>query len=290
MSHLKARLRSWGTAGQPDKYLGQNFLIDETVLAEITALARQIIQPADRICEIGPGLGSLTERLLGLGVEVIALEKDPVMAQKLIEWLDHPAELILFQGDALRLLADNHSPLGDRLRDGPWCVVSNVPFAITSPLLRLLVRLPHPPHHSLLLVQKEAAARVCARPGDAARGWLTVELEMVSRCRIVGPVPSEAFWPSPKVTGSLLQVEALARPVVPPGQQAAMRRVARAGFGHKRKKLVNSLAISLNRPTEAMRQALIESAINPDVRAEQLTVKEWQALTEALRHADEDQR
>ncbi len=291
---IKIRLKKLGI--HPDKWLGQHFLIDQEVLDDIMATAEQWLEPGATILEVGPGLGVLTSELVHLPNKIISVEKDPVLAQHLAEFLGNPENLEVVQGDILRLLDDTHvissearDPASDRFteflayaRNDSWHVIANIPYAISSPLLRLLTALPHPPHHILVLVQKEMAERVCAKSGNAERGLLTVLLEIMAESRIIRTVSPSTFWPPPKVESALLELTTRSQPLVPNNKMKAVTRLAIMGFAAKRKQLSNSLAGGLGISQADVRQKLAATGIDPSRRAETLSVEEWLKLTEVL--------
>jgi 16S rRNA (adenine1518-N6/adenine1519-N6)-dimethyltransferase len=306
---IKHRLKSLGV--RPDKYLGQHFLIDESVLATIQNRLEGFLQEGEKdiVVEVGPGLGVLTQVLANTAPHVVTIEKDPVFAQAIGGFIAKP-NLTVIQGDVLGLL--DTSP-GFPLRfdinrfssvpqkeaifstidesicfDNPgadfdWLFVANIPYAITSPLLRKLVMLENPPRHILILVQKEMAERVTAQPGDSRRGRLTVELELIGQSEIIAIVPPQAFWPAPNVESALLHIDLRYPPTGLSAQERKeLLRVVSAGFSSKRKKLANSLAGSLGKKASEVAELLTTLGINPDRRAETLTLEEWISLAKII--------
>ncbi len=273
---IKLRLKKLSI--RTDKYLGQHFLIDANVLQDTIAAAQTIIKPEDTIVEVGPGLGVLTQALLTLNHSVVTIEKDPVFAANLAQSLGNPSHLQALQGDVLQEL--DKEALGQDLPS--WVVIANIPYAISSPLLRKLVYSGNPPHHILVLVQKELAERVIAKPGDRNRGLLTIQMEIMAESQILHLVSSAAFWPEPKVESSLLLLTRRNEPLVSPDFIPEVLGVVIAGFSAKRKQLQNSLAGGLGLPVDKVRQALQSANIDPTRRAETLTLAEWQQLTQIL--------
>ncbi len=273
---IKLRLKQLGI--RADKFLGQHFLIDSTILKVIQETAQSFIRAEDTIVEVGPGLGVLTGELVQFPNPVIAVEKDPVFAQELARFLDHPRNLEVLPGDILQKL-ESESELSTLAH---WVVVANIPYAITSPLLRLLLLHPNPPHHILVLVQKEVAERVTAKPGNSARGLLTITVEVVAEAEIVQTVSPSAFWPAPEVESALLLLTRRPKSLIDPSQLASFRRVVIAGFSAKRKQLGNSLTGGLGLPAETIRSMLEQAAIDPTRRAETLTLDEWRVLAQLV--------
>ncbi len=273
---IQAKLKSLGVS--PDKYLGQHFLIDRTLLDAIAAESSQWLNKDDVVVEVGPGLGVLTDQLVATGNKVMAVERDPVLAQK----LSGANNLTVIQADVLQQLDQPDTQLHQELGSGSWTVVANIPYAITSPLLRKLARESCPPHHILVLVQKESAERIAAQPGDSRRGLLTVELELNYESKLVRLVPPASFWPAPEVDSALLVLEQRPEPLVPPEAQKKFLSVVIAGFAGKRKQLGNSLSGGLRRSAGEVRELLRQCGIDPQRRAETLTVAEWYLLSRAI--------
>ncbi len=279
---IKLRLKKLGV--RTDKYLGQHFLIDQAVLDDIMQESQKIVSPQDAIVEAGPGLGVLTSELIKLSNPVIAIEKDPVFADRLKEFTDNPDNLTVIKGDILDILGLASHPIpNSRFRiPSPWVFIANIPYAITSPLLRKLVYRDNPPHHILVLVQKEAAQRIVAKPGDRHRGLLTVQLEIMAESEIIHFVPSTTFWPAPEVESALLLMKLRPEPLIEKEIVKDVLRVVIAGFSSKRKQLLNSLSGGLALPAQSVRSLLEKANIDPTRRAETLTLEEWQNLTVIL--------
>ncbi len=270
---IKARLNQLGI--KADKHLGQHFLIDQEVLDKIQEISSEFVAPRDMVLEVGPGLGVLTSQLIANSNQVTAVEKDPVFADELAEFLGKPANLKVVKGDILDFL-NQTSFTGD------WCVIANIPYAITSPLIRKLLYRENPPHHCLLLVQKELAERICAKPGNRNRGLLTVQVEITAEAEIVATVPKSSFWPQPEVESALLLLKTRKEALVNPKNQKQLMRIVIAGFSSKRKQLLNSLAGGLGKSTEEVKSILRSANIDATRRAETLTLAEWQRLAETL--------
>jgi 16S rRNA (adenine1518-N6/adenine1519-N6)-dimethyltransferase len=268
---IHARLQRLGI--RADKYLGQHFLIHQAVLEAIIVHAKTFIQPKDTLVEAGPGLGVLTQELVQFKQPVIVVEKDPLLAQKLAEFLQSPKNLTVIQGNILDTSLDELKS---------WSFIANIPYAITSPLLRKLVALPNPPHDILVLVQKEAAERICAQPGDRNRGFLTVEIEVMAAANIIQFVSKTAFWPEPEVESALLHLKVREKPLIEQKEWSEVKRVVTAGFSAKRKQLGNSLNGGLALPGEIVKKALEIAQIDPTRRAETLSIDEWRRLTKEL--------
>ncbi len=272
---IKLRLKKLGVGA--DKWLGQHFLINEEVLEVIITKAQEVVRDSDTIVEVGPGLGVLTDELIKLHHPVIAIERDPVLQEHLAEFLASPNNLSVIRGDVLDVITPDFSPADS------WVVIANIPYGITSPLLRKLVSAKNPPHDIVVLVQKEAAERIVAQPGDAARGLLTVEIEAFAEAELLISVPPDAFWPEPQVDSAVLWLRKRPRPIIAPSDWPNFRRTVIAGFSSKRKQLQNSLAGGLGISTDEARRLLGKTDIASMRRAETLTIEEWWNLSQQIK-------
>lgn len=254
--------------GKANKHLGQHFLIDQHALAVIVEAAD--IKKGDRVLEIGPGLGVLTQALLQQGAKVIAIEKD----SRFIESLGGFDGLDLHKGDAARIdwdsLVENRS----------WKFVSNLPYAITSLALRKALYVKNPPELLVVLVQREVAERVLARDGKQSLLSLMVSLAS-SKASIIRRVPAGAFYPPPKVESAIL----LIRPMTHDQRQKtwgidpeAVMAVAKKGFAHPRKYVQRNLGIG----NEAWQELSKKMDFDVKIRAEDLTTEQWVELAKNI--------
>ena len=253
----------------PKKSLGQHWLKDRDVLAKIADDAH--ITDQDTVLEIGPGLGTLTSELLRRAKEVIAVELDGELAAKL------PAQ---FPGTALTVV--NQDILTFDLRAVPenYIVVANVPYYITSKIVKLLTTSANRPRTIVLLVQKEVAERMAAKAGDMS--ILAVSAQVFAKVHLGDIVPAALFTPPPKVDSQVVILEMYTEPKVTPEDEKALFRVVKAGFSAKRKKLRSSLSSGLHISKPEAEELLKSVQLNPDDRAEQLTVDDWLRLTSAV--------
>ena len=281
---VRRSLRDAGLAAR--KSLSQNFLADVDVLEAILDEANPA--PGRRILEISPGLGILTAGLLEVGAAVTAVELDRGLAARLrvtfgaaITAADEdpatPGGLRLIEGDALdeELTA---------LLAPPYDVVANLPYHVTSPVLhRLLGRGPRP-SRSVLMLQREVAERIAARPGDMS--YLSVFVRYHASVRIARLVPPEAFEPPPAVWSAVVVLETAdgdgATLGLDPSDEDDLWRIVQAGFRERRKKLRNVLARQLPMEPRRLAAALEAAAIDPNRRPQTLSVAEWVALRTAL--------
>ena len=252
----------------PKKSLGQHWLYDEDSLQ---AMAAGIdVRPDDTVLEIGPGLGTLTAVLLQHGAKVVAVEYDHELAQVLPKSLSH-SNLHVIEHDILTFDFSTLPP--------DYKVAANIPYYLTSNLLRTMCEAPN--HFSLaaLLIQKEVAERVVARPG--AMSLLSVSVQFYCTVGLGPLVPAELFTPPPKVDSQILLLEFRAEPLFPGIDTAAFFRVVRAGFSERRKKLRSSLSGGLGIAKPEVEALLLRAGIDPNLRAQSLSLKQWHALYQA---------
>lgn len=256
---------------RPSKGLGQNFLQDNRALQKIVSAAE--LGPADDVLEIGPGLGGLTRYLALSARSVTAVELDLKLFPALQSVLAPYQNVRLVQGDILEL-----DPAD--LVDSPgYLVVANIPYYITSAVIRHLLESEHRPSRAVLTVQKEVAERICASPGKMS--LLALSVQVYGKPAIVGQIPAEAFYPSPKVDSAVLQVEIYPNPLIPIPLLDKFFMLIKAGFSQKRKTLRNALSSGLRiAPVEAV-QLLTTAGIDPQRRAETLSIEEWGKLCNA---------
>lgn len=252
----------------PKKSLGQHWLKDRDVLASIADEAG--IGPEDTVLEIGPGLGTLTSELLRRAKKVIAVELDGDLARKL------PGQ---FPGTPLEVVNQDILSFDLRVLPKDYIVVANVPYYITSKIIQLLTTTTHRPRAVVLLIQKEVAVRLAAKPGDMS--ILAVSAQIYANVRLGDLVPAAYFTPPPKVDSQVVILEMRDQPLVTPEQEKALFRVVKAGFVAKRKKLRTSLASGLRISKEEADTLLKAHNISPDDRAEDLSIEDWIALANA---------
>jgi 16S rRNA (adenine1518-N6/adenine1519-N6)-dimethyltransferase len=283
------------------KAYGQHFLVDESVLDTIIETAE--LKPADRVVEIGPGLGVLTERLLPEVSEVVAIEADELMVKFLEEKFNHEVQsrkskvqsesnsglrtqdLRLIKGDALQVL-DQLEFKEKHLKAG-YKVVANIPYSITSKLIRLFLENTYPPESLTLLVQKEVAERIVASPGEMS--LLALSVQYYGQASLIKKVPASAFWPAPKVESAVLSIvlgpESKAMPAgrqVQSEQTEQFFRLARIGFSSRRKTLANNLSVGLQLEREKVIDIIKSAGLKDTVRAQELSVEDWLKLASKL--------
>ncbi|MEW6239556.1 MAG: 16S rRNA (adenine(1518)-N(6)/adenine(1519)-N(6))-dimethyltransferase RsmA, partial [Chloroflexota bacterium] len=251
------------------KSLGQNFLQDPAALAKIVQAAE--VLPTDTVLEIGPGLGSLTCHLAAAAKQVIAVELDGRLVPA-FEEVTRPFDNIrLIQGDVLKI-----SP-AEILSVSDYLVVANIPYYITSALLRHLLENTPRPRRVVLTVQKEVAERICAAPGDLS--LLALSVQMYGQPSIAAKIPAGAFHPVPKVDSAVVRIDLFPSPFIPYSLLDTFFALAKAGFGQRRKQLRNSLASGLKKSPAEIEETLRAAGIDPHRRAETLSLDEWRELT-----------
>jgi 16S rRNA (adenine1518-N6/adenine1519-N6)-dimethyltransferase len=273
---IKPLLRQFNL--RPKKSLGQNFLVDEHALSHIAQAAE--IAPDDLVLEIGPGLGSLTCHLADAARHVIAIEIDRSLIPPLRSVLAARSNVSIVEGDILQLdptelLSHHHTNALSHYK-----VVANIPYYITSAIIRHLLETEIKPQVIVLTIQLEVAQRIVARPDDM--NLLAVGVQFYGVPRIVQRIPAGAFYPVPDVDSAVVRIDLPDQPRVSVKDVDTFFRVAKTGFGQKRKQLHNSLAAGLPVKHERIVQVLNEVGIDPKRRAETLTLDEWGRLSDQL--------
>jgi 16S rRNA (adenine1518-N6/adenine1519-N6)-dimethyltransferase len=269
----RAILRELGL--RPSKGLGQNFLVDETVPPKILAAAG--IGPDDAVIEIGPGVGVLTLRMAPIVRKLTAVELDRRLYPFLHQALAPYPGARLVEGDALEFKPAELEP-------EPYKLVANIPYYITSAILRHFMESDHRPLKTVLMVQKEVAQRIVAVPPDMS--LLAVSVQFYGKPKIWSYVPAGAFFPPPKVDSAILLIETYLPEERPcPGvDEPRFFEIVRAGFSQKRKQIANSLASGLAGQVDKtqVQAALADAGIESTRRAESLTLQEWARLYASL--------
>lgn len=248
-----------------NKSLGQHWLHDRETLTAIAVEAG--IVPGDTVLEIGPGLGTLTSELFRHGADVVAVEFDQELARKL------PGQ---FPGKNLTVISQDILSFDLSQLPPHYKVVANVPYYITSKIIEKLVRAQSKPTVAVLLVQKEVAERIAARPGDMSLLALSAQLYTDAHLGVM--VPRALFTPPPKVDSQVIVLDFLDTPRIPAEDEKAFWRMAHAGFSSKRKKLRSSISAGLAITKPQAESILRHANIDPNARAEDLSIADWQRL------------
>ena len=255
----------------PKKSLGQHWLKDPEILADIAEAAE--LTGDDVVLEIGPGLGTLTSRLLARANSVTAVEFDADLARKL------PGH---FPGKKLTVV--NQDILQFDLNQLPknYKVVANVPYYITSKIVEKLMTAENKPSIAVLLVQKEVAERIAAEAGNMS--ILSVSVQIFAEAELDIEVPRQFFTPPPKVDSQVVVLRTRNNPLITPEDQRDFFRIVKAGFSAKRKKLRSSLSGGLGIDKSVAEELLKNAGISPDARAEDLAIEDWKKLLKEWRN------
>ena len=256
---------------QPKKSLGQNFLVDPNGLNKVLQAAQ--LNPEDTVLEIGAGLGSLTYLLAQQAKYVVAVELDKRLIPPLTEVLAGFDNITIKQGDMLELSPDA------LLGAAHYVVVANIPYYITSALIRHLLEADHKPTRMVLTVQQEVAERILSRDGKMS--LLALSVQVYGKPELKACIPAGCFYPPPEVDSAVLSIELYEEPLVPSESLDLFFKLAHAGFAQKRKTLRNTLATGMNESPAWAEKLLTAAGIDPQRRAETLSMQEWKQLVEA---------
>ncbi len=252
----------------PNKKFGQHFLTDEKVLQDIVEAAG--LHKEITVVEIGPGLGVLTEQLATNAGRVIAVEADRELAEYLRD--RNLPNTTIITGDALRIE-------WDLTIEGEYKIVANIPYSITSPLLKKIFSLKKKPTEVILLVQKELADRLTAVPKTRARGFMTVLREANAQAEIIRNVKPGSFYPTPQVDSAVIKLI----PFAENKMEVLYWPIIESGFRHKRQTLANALMADLYIAKADTAKTLEEIGLTAMARAEELSFEQWETLSQKLK-------
>ncbi len=280
---------------EPSKSFGQNYLITDRPIKAMIETAH--LERTDTIIEIGPGFGVLTLALAERVQKVISFEIEQTLLEYWQEQQKEYPNIDIVWGDVLHHITKKVFELSqdkkqtskknsEIVHNTPYKVIANLPYQITARAIRTILELDPLPEIIVLMVQKEVATRICAPLGgkhqkgqhDTEVGILSVAVQYYGQPRLITHVSKGCFWPSPNVDSAVIAIEHLRSR---PGAEAFFR-VVRAGFAHKRKILASNLAGTLNIPSETVRQIIRDITGNEKIRAEQLTVDQWEKIVHQL--------
>ena len=276
MSRKSARIHD--SQLQYKKQLGQNFLYDEALLAQLVDHAG--VGEATQVLEVGPGAGIMTRLLCQRAARVLAVELD----QRLIPLLQASlpcSNLTLLQGDILSISPETVTAH----LTTPITVVANIPYYITTPLIQRLLTWGIPTHRLCLMVQREVAEKVMARPGTDGWGMLALQCQYYAEPSIACHIPAEHFTPRPKVDSSFLLLPMRDTPAVATRDEGLFFRVAAAGFALRRKTMVNALQAAFPLGRDTVTDILTNAGLDPRVRGEKLTMAELAQVAEGVGEA-----
>jgi len=274
MSKTKERIRESNLRYKQS--LGQNFLYDEELLAGLTAAAG--VSPEEDVLEIGPGCGSLTKHLCDAAHRVLAVELDERLIPLLNAFLAEKKNLTVIQGDIMELNLEEIT--ADLAK--PFAVVANIPYYITTPLIRLLLESGLKVSRLALMVQQEVADKILANPGDDAWGPLSVLCRFLCEPRLAMRVPAERFTPPPKVDSAFVLLPLRETPAVEVRSREMFFRVASAAFAMRRKTMLNNLCATFRAERSTALGWLEQAGLDARIRGEKLTLEEIAAIADAI--------
>ena len=255
------------------KKLGQNFLIDAAVVRGIVEAAE--LQEGERVLEIGPGIGTLTQGLAESGAQVTAVELDKKLPAVLAETLKGYENVRIVQGDILK------TDIRELMGDAPFKVAANLPYYITTPILMALLEQRLPIRKIVTMVQKEVAERMIAPPGSKTYGALSVAVQYYTAPEIVLDVPPKSFIPAPEVDSVVIACKVRDEPPVTVRDEKLFFRVVKAAFGQRRKTLSNALK-GAGFLKDEVQEALEKAGIEAARRGETLSLEEFAQLADAF--------
>lgn len=255
------------------KGLGQHFLIDKGVLKDIIEAAD--LQLKDIVLEIGPGIGTLTAGLAQRAQRAIIVEKDENMVEILRETLAEFKNVEILTGDILKIPDTKYLIL-----DTKYKLVANLPYYITSPVIRKFLETTEArPQSMVLMVQKEVAQRICSKPPEMS--LLAVSVQFYAKIETIRYVSKNSFWPQPKVDSAIIKITPFIQ------QKSTLTplffKIVRTGFSHPRKQLINNFSTGFSTGRQQVEQWLINNRIKPEQRAETLSIEDWINLTKSFK-------
>ena len=263
------------------KGFGQIFIINPGICPRIAEEAG--IGPGWGALEVGPGIGVLTEQLAKRADKVVSVEVDKRLEPLLAETMAGYDNFRLVMGDVLKV--DLAALLKEEFGDRPVAVCANLPYYITSPILMRLLEEKLPVENITVMVQKEAAQRLCAAPGTREAGAISYAVAYYSTPKMLFTVQPGSFYPAPKVTSAVIRLDVHKQPAVevPDGDEAGLFRLIRASFSQRRKTIANVVASGLNLPKPQVLEALQAAGLDARLRPEQLTLQDYCRLLDTLR-------
>ena len=258
-----------------NKALGQNFLIDSSVCPNMAQAA-----DSEFVLEIGPGVGVLTKELCETAEKVVAIELDERLKPILKKTLNGYDNVEIIFADAMKI--DLNALILEHFGDKKVAVCANLPYYITSPLIMALLEQKLPVTSLTVMVQKEAADRLCAEIGKREAGAVSVAVSYYAQPQLLFDVPRDSFMPAPKVDSAVIQLVLRDEPPIKVKNEKAFFALIKAAFAQRRKTFVNSVSSSLGLPKEKVQKALETLEINPLIRAEALTMEQFGKISDAL--------
>lgn len=260
------------------KSLGQNFLIDQNIVQNIIRGAE--LTSEDNVLEIGPGIGTMTESLAEVAKKVVAVEIDSALLPVLKETLADFANTEVVHGDILKI--DVPSLLKERFEGKSPKLIANLPYYITTPIIMLFLEERLPVSDLVVMIQKEVAERIYAKPGTKAYGALSIAVQYYADPTILMTVPKTVFYPAPNVDSSVLRLKVLDAPRYPVKDEKLFFRVVRAAFSQRRKTLLNTLSSGLSMDKATVQAILSSCGIESIRRGETLSLEEFATLSDTI--------
>ena len=276
-TQIREQLRKYNI--KPNKLMGQNFLINKNTLKKIIEAAD--LNKNDTVLEVGPGLGVLTKELAKKAKKVIAVEKDEQMIEVLKQELEDDKNIEIIHGDVLEILKGR-----SLFKERPlsYKVVANIPYYLTSHLIRTLLELENQPKEITIMIQKEVAQRICA--SIPRMNLLSISVQFYGNPEIISIIPKEDFWPEPKIDSAIIKITNIKKP-----ENVNIKKffkLIKAGFSSPRKQLANNLSNNLNLNKEEIKKALAECNLNIQARAQNLSIESWICLLNITNPSDHD--
>lgn len=272
--NIPALMNSYGL--HTDKRLGQNFLIDDNALSKIVQAAE--LNSESWVLEIGAGLGNLTRQIADKAKYVVAVEIDSRLIPALQSVIAPFPNVLIIKGDILEIdPAETFTKFipNNKLEQG-YCVVANIPYYITSAVIRHLLESNIKPDRIILTIQKEVAERICAAPGKM--NLLSLSVQVYGKPQIISSIPAGAFYPTPKVDSNILRIDLYPKPEIADQFLDIFFQLIKAGFSQKRKNIRNAFKGGLGWPSNQVEDLLSSSGIDSNRRAETLAIPEWNTL------------
>ncbi len=267
-TEIKELCKKYGLS--PSKKYGQNYLVNFDPVQKMIEAAE--VTKKDKIVEIGPGFGVLTFALAEKAGKVIAFEIEKKLQDYWEEKKKDYANLEIVWGNAVEKIKNKE------LISGGYKVVANLPYQITSHILRTLLELENKPEKIVVMVQKEVAERICAKPGDMS--VLAVSVQYFGEPKIAVKVSRGNFWPEPKVDSAVLVIENIRKSKK--AEDEKFFEVVKAGFANKRKQLWRNLSVGLKIDAEKSKKAVFQVVGDEKIRAEKLSIEQWKKILENL--------
>ena len=264
-----------------NKKFGQNFLTDDSVVDNIAELSG--LTDNDSVLEIGPGIGTLTHRLLQTAKKVVSVEIDSGLIPVLSDTLSEFDNFEVINSDILKL--DLKSLIAEKFGGDAPFVIANLPYYITSPIIMYILESKINFKKIVVMVQKEVADRLSSPPGTKDYGVITAAVNYYADVRALFDVPRDSFIPSPNVDSAVIELIPRAHPTCRPQSEELFFKTIKAAFAQRRKTLLNSISKSgyINLPKEKIENAIIESGLLPTVRGETLSIDDFARLSDKFR-------